>query len=73
MLRPIPDIGNESAMAKLGKLSALRNARADALHQLRDACVRLQSGSGIDSVEIAFCEEALARLKEIEKLGESTT
>ena len=38
-LRPIPDLTNDQAMSKLGRLSAIRNARADALHELRDACV----------------------------------
>lgn len=70
-LRPLPDLKNSEAMAKLGALSALRNARADALHQLRDACVRLQTGSGIDEVEIDLCEQALKRLKEVNALHDS--
>jgi hypothetical protein len=70
-LRPLPDLTNADAMVKLGALSALRSARADALHQLRDACVRLQNSSSIDSIEIANCEEALQRLKDIEALHAS--
>lgn len=70
-LRPLPDLKNSEAMAKLGALSALRNARADALHQLRDSCVRLQTGSGVDDVEIGLIEQALKRLKEVNALHES--
>lgn len=68
MLRPLPDLENNEAMQKLGRLSAIRNARADALHELRDACVRLQSGASQDSVEIAVIEQAIERLKQLEAL-----
>ena len=64
-LRPLPDLSNDQAMSKLGRLSAIRNARADALHELRDACVRLQNGASVDSVEIANIEEAIARIKQL--------
>lgn len=68
MLRPIPDLTNDQAMSKLGRLSAIRNARADALHELRDACVRLQNGASVDSVEIANIEEAIERIKQLNEL-----
>lgn len=70
-LRPLPDLSNKDGMAKLGALSALRTARADALHLLRDAVVRLQNASSIDSIEIASCEEALQRLKDINAMHDS--
>ena len=68
MIRPLPDLNNADAMAKLGRLSAIRNARADALHELRDACVRLQSGASQDDVEIAVIEQAIERLKQLNAL-----
>ena len=68
MLRPLPDLTNNEAMSKLGRLSAIRNARADALHELRDACVRLQSGASIDAVEIEVIEAAVLRLKQLNAL-----
>ena len=68
MLRPLPDLDNAQAMTKLGRLSALRNARADALHELRDCVVRLQSPNGDFSVEAPIIETCIQRLKEIECL-----
>ena len=68
MLRPLPDLDNTTVMVKLGRLSAIRNARADALHELRDACVRLQSGASADDVEFQSIEAALRRLKELNAL-----
>ena len=68
MLRPLPDLDNAELMTKLGRLSAIRNARADALHELRDACVRLQSGASEDAIEIAVIERAIERLKQLEEL-----
>ncbi len=68
MLRPLPDLDNAQAMTKLGRLSAIRNARADALHELRDACVRLQNGASDDDIEIATIEAATQRLKELKAL-----
>jgi len=67
-LRPLPDLDNVPAMTKLGRLSAIRNARADALHELRDAVVRLQNGASADAVEIETIETAIARLKELSGL-----
>lgn len=73
MLKPLLDIDNTTAMVKLGRLSALRNARADALHELRDACVRLQNAASADAVEFEHIEAALARLKEINFLQAQIT
>ena len=64
-LRPLPDLNNVEAMQKLGRLSALRNARSDALHELRDACVRLQNAVSPDEVEIAVIKEAITRLEQL--------
>lgn len=65
MLRPLPKLDDASAMAKLGRLSALRSARLDALHDLRDAVVRLQGGQSDDLAEIATARACLDRLDEI--------
>lgn len=70
-LRPIQDLNNSQAMEKLGRLSALRSHRADALHMMRDAVVRLQNASSIDSVELGTIELCVKRLREIELLQSS--
>lgn len=62
-MRPLPNLDDLSAMAKLGRLSALRNARLDAVHSLRDAVVRIQSGNADDLAEIRIAREALDRLE----------
>jgi len=68
-LRPLPDIDNSEAMQKLGRASALRNARLDALHEMRDAVVRLQNGVSFDSVEIQTIRECLDRLAQIDQMS----
>lgn len=65
MLRPLPNLDDAAAMTKLGRLHALRNARLDALHDLRDAVVRLQNGQTDDLAEIAVARQCLDRLDEI--------
>ena len=69
MLRPLPDLDDAAAMAKLGRLSAIRNARLDALHEMRDAFTRLQSANCDDAEEIANLKAALARLEEVIGIG----
>lgn len=61
-LRRLPDLDDKSAMARLGRLSALRSARLDAVHALRDAVTRLQSAQCDDAAEIAAAREALERI-----------
>ncbi len=68
-LRPLPDLTNNEVMAKLGRASALRNARLDALHEMRDAVVRLQNGVSFDSVEIQTIRECLDRLEQIDQMS----
>lgn len=68
-LRPLPDIENSEAMQKLGRASALRNARLDALHEMRDAVVRLQNGVSFDSVEVQTIRECLDRLTQIDQMS----
>ncbi len=68
-LRPLPDLTNSEVMAKLGRASALRNARRDALHEMRDAVVRLQNGVSFDSVEIQTIRECLDRLTQIDQMS----
>lgn len=65
MLRPLPNLTDPEAMATLGRLHALRNARMDAVHMLRDAVVRLQSGQCNFADEVATAREALNRLEDI--------
>ena len=70
MLRPLPDKSNAEALAKLGWLTALRNARLDALHELRDAVTRMQSNNAhsANSIDIQAARAALDRIEEINAL-----
>jgi uncharacterized sporulation protein YeaH/YhbH (DUF444 family) len=69
MLRPLPDLENSEAMQKLGRASALRNARLDALHEMRDAVVRLQNNVSFDSTEIETIRDCLTRLEQVNELS----
>ena len=69
MLRPLPDLDNSEAMQKLGRASALRNARLDALHEMRDAVVRLQNNVSFDSTEIETIRDCLTRLEQVNELS----
>ena len=69
MLRPLPDLTNNEVMAKLGRASALRNARLDALHEMRDAVVRLQNNVSFDSTEIETIRDCLTRLEQVSELS----
>lgn len=68
-LRPLPDLTNSEVMAKLGRASALRNARLDALHEMRDAVVRLQNNVSFDSTEIETIRDCLTRLEQVNDLS----
>jgi len=68
MLRPLPDLQDEEAMKKLGRLHTLRDAKLDALRLLRDSVTRLQSQNCDDLAEIKLCRTALDRLEELSKL-----
>lgn len=72
MLRPIPDLSNAQQMTKLGQLSALRSARLDALHQMRDAFTRLQSEQCDEAAEMQRIREGLDRLDELARLSSNT-
>ncbi len=61
-LRPLPNLDDAIAMQALGKHHALRNARLDAIHALRDAVVRMQSGQCDEAKERASARAALDRL-----------
>lgn len=64
MLKPLPNLSDDATMAKLGRLSALRNARLDAVHQLRDAVTLINANP--DSVQaIQDAEDAIGRLREL--------
>lgn len=68
MLRPLPNLESEEAMAKLGRLSALRSAKLDALHQLRDAVTGLNSQNNLVDRDIELIgqgREALDRIEQI--------
>lgn len=71
MLRPLPDLQDTDNMARLGRLSAIRSARLDALHDMRDAVVRLQNGSSIDSVELKVVRDCVERLEHLEQLSKA--
>jgi hypothetical protein len=64
-LRPLPNVDDAAAMAKLGRLSALRSARLDVMHALRDVASRLMSGQSDELKEIAEARLLLDRLEEI--------
>lgn len=72
MLRPLPNLDDAAAMARLGRLSALRSARLDALHDLRDACTRIQSGAGSaqehDIADARACLDRIERINELEHI-----
>lgn len=68
MLRPLPNLEDERAMVKLGRMYSLRTAWLDAVHDLRDSVVRLQSQSTDDIEEIANARVVLDRLDAIVKL-----
>ena len=68
-LRPLPDLTNSEVMAKLGRASALRNARLDAIHAMRDAVVRLQNNVSFDSTEIETIRDCLTRLEQVNELS----
>lgn len=70
-MRPLPDLANAAAMAKLGRLSALRSARADTLHALRDTTARLLSGQHDDAAEIVQARGLLDRLQAVIDLERS--
>lgn len=67
-MRPLPDLRDSAAMAKIGRLSALRSARADALHALRDVASRLLSGQHDDAEEIGQARNLLNRLEDINQI-----
>ena len=69
MLRPLPDKSNTAALAKLGWLAAIRSARLDALHELRDCVTRLQSHN--DTEDIQAARAALDRLEQLNALENS--
>lgn len=71
MLRPLPDLSDEAYMLKLGKLSAIRSSRLDALHDMRDAVVRLQSNASISSVELSIIRECADRIEELDNASKS--
>lgn len=64
-LRPIPNLSDEAAMAKLGRLSALRSARLDASQAFVQCGQRFQSDR-FDPLEVV--KEARACLDRIEEL-----
>lgn len=66
MLRPLPDLNNPELLAKLGREYALREARRDALAQLRDAVTGLNSPhEGAQDMALKQAREAIERLEQI--------
>jgi hypothetical protein len=68
MLRPLPNLEDERAMVKLGRMYSLRTAWLDAVHDLRDSVVRLQSLATDEAEEIAKARVVIDRLEAIVKL-----
>jgi len=69
MLRPLPNLQDTAGMATLGRLSALRNARLDAIHSLRDAVTQLQGANVPEEDAIRVARAALDRIEEVAKLS----
>ena len=62
-MKPLPNLNDEAAMLRRGKLSALGSARNDAAETLRDACTRLQACDyGDIAKHVAEADAALVRL-----------
>lgn len=64
-MKPLPNLNDDAAMARLGRLSALRSHRTDTLHALRDCAQRLLSGQHDDAGLIAEARGLLSRLEEV--------
>jgi hypothetical protein len=47
-MKPLPDLDNEAAMLKRGRLSVIASARKDAAETLRDAYTLMQSNDWAD-------------------------
>jgi hypothetical protein len=67
-VKPPPNLGDSAAMARLGRLSALRSHRADTLHALRDCASKLLSGQHDDAALIAEARWLLDRLEEVAQI-----
>lgn len=52
-MKPLPDLNNEAAMLKRGKLAAIASARKEATETLRDAYTLMQSHAWADLAEQA--------------------
>lgn len=68
-LRPMPKLDDAEAMARLGRASALRNARLDAIHALRDHLTRLNALDSDDSAELDGITACVDRLRLIAGMG----
>lgn len=68
MLRPLPDFTDPEALAKLGKMYALREAWRDAVSQLRDSVAMIQSQHPETQARgMAEARQAVERLEQIQK------
>jgi uncharacterized protein HemY len=66
MLRPLPDLSDPEAMAKLGRLYVLREAWRDAVSMLRDASTLIQSADESRQTQaLSDARSAIDRLDEI--------
>jgi hypothetical protein len=71
MLRPLPNFDDKEALSKLGRLHAIRNARLDAVHQLRDSLVQLQHGGAAEIAAIANARSALDRIEQLNEIEQA--
>jgi len=67
-MKPLPNLNDDAAMARLGRLSALRSHRADTLHALRDCASKLLSGQHADAALIAEARGLLDRLEDVAQM-----
>jgi len=68
MLRPLPDLDNQTLLSKLGREYALREAWRDAVSQLRDSVTALNSDH---PDALASARQAVDRLEQIKALKEA--
>jgi hypothetical protein len=73
-LRPLPRLDDAAAMAKLGRLAAIRSARLDAMHDLRDCSTQLQRAdidAGDQALVIATARSCLDRIEELQRITDA--
>jgi len=65
---PLPNIDDDAAMIRAGRLHTLRSARADACHRFRDLASRLLAGNADDAELIKEARAILDRMEQIHSM-----